>query len=168
MHVNREAAIGVRYNCVMCGARHGPALKRFSRTYTPPWVYLTLLFGVIPAVIIAEIVSTQHHLAVPFCDTCSRRHGQIPVVTFFAVIGVLVALAVGGAYAAEMDTWAPFGASILLSGVIIAAAARFVRNAQPKYLVFDANQVVIRHVVDGPVVLVDRFPATYPASSTFN
>lgn len=163
MHVNREAAFGVRYSCAMCGSHDGVALKRYPRTYTPPWVYITLLFGLLPAAIISLIVSTRHELAVPFCRSCGRRHGLIPVVNAFTVLGVLFALIVGGVYAATIESWAPFGASILLSGVMIAAAARFVRNAQPEYLTFDANNVVIRDVVHGPVVLFARQRAYYPA-----
>ena len=167
MHVNREAAFGVRYSCAVCGSHHGVALKRYSRTYTPPWVYITILFGLIPAAIISLVVSTQHHLAVPFCRACSRRHGLIQVVNFLVILGVLVALGAGGVYGAVSESWAPFGGSILLSGVMIAAAARFVRNAQPEYLTFDANNVVIRDVVHGPVVLFARQPAYHPAPSMF-
>ena len=150
----------------MCGVRHGVALKRYSRTYTPPWVYITILIGLIPAAIISLVVSTRHELTVPFCTRCRRKHGLMPVVNFFAVIGVLIALTVGGVYAATEDTWAPFGFSILLSGVIIAATARFVRNAQPRYLTFNADRVVIHDVVHGPVVLVERYPV-YAAPPMF-
>ncbi len=167
MHGIRETPIGGRYSCAVCGARHGVTLKQYSRTYTPPWVYITLLAGLIPAAIISLVVSTRHELTVPFCVPCRRKHGLIPVANFFAVIGLLIVLVVGGVYAATMDTWAPFGFSILLAGVIIAATARFVRNAQPQYLAFDANSVVIRDVVHGPVVLVARYPAAYPAPSMF-
>lgn len=167
MHGNRETAVGGRYSCAVCGARHGVAMKQYSRTYTPPWVYITLLAGVIPAAIISMVVSTRHELTVPFCTRCRRKHSLIPVANFFAVIGVLIALTVGGVYAATMDTWAPFGFSILLSGIIIAATAHFVRNAQPQYLAFDANNVVIRDVVHGAVVLVARYRGAYPAPSMF-
>jgi hypothetical protein len=163
MHGNQQAAFGVRYSCAVCGSHHGVALKRYSRTYTPPWVYFTILFGVIPVAIISLVVSTKHLLAVPFCTRCGRRHDLMQVVILSAVIGVLSALIVGGAYAAGQEWWAPFGAAILLAGVIIAAAARFVRNAQPHYLKFDANNVVIHDVVHGPVVLFARQRAYYPA-----
>ena len=167
MHGNQQAAFGVRYSCAVCGSHHGVALKRFERTYTPPWVYFTILFGLIPAAIISLVVSTRHQLTVPFCESCGRRHGLMPVVNLFAILGVLIALVVGGVYAVNMESWAPFGASILLSGVMIAAAARFARNAQPEYLTFDANNVVIRDVVHGPVVLFARQPAYHPAPSMF-
>lgn len=167
MHGIRETPIGGRFSCAVCGARHGVALKRFPRTYTPPWVYLTLLVGLIPAAIISLVVSTRHELTVPFCAPCSRRHGLISVVNVFTIFGVIAAVMVGIGYAVNMESWAPFGASILLAGVVIAAAARYARNAQPEYLKFDADNVVIRDVVHGPVVLFARYPAYHPTPAMF-
>lgn len=158
MRTNRETATATAYHCAVCGAQHGVALKRYTRTYTPPWVYLALPFALLPAALLAIVISTRHRLAVPFCGPCGRKHSLMPVVNFFAAIGVLAALVTGGGYAITQKSWAPFMFSILLSGVVLAAAARFERNAQPEYLTFDANNVVIRDVVHGRVVLVERYP----------
>ncbi|MCP3785524.1 hypothetical protein NLX85_19370 [Micromonospora sp. A3M-1-15] len=80
-------------------ARHGqPATRRGKtvfRSYTPKWVYVLLLFGVLPFAIVAAVLQKRVKAPTwPFCADCGRLR------TRRLLIGVgLVVLAVVGAVA---------------------------------------------------------------------
>jgi hypothetical protein len=80
-------------------ARHGqPATRRRKtvfRSYTPKWVYILLLFGVLPFAIVAAVLQKRVKAPTwPFCADCGRLRTR----RLFIGVG-LVVLAVVGAVA---------------------------------------------------------------------
>jgi len=57
--------------CMACGA---PATVRKSKKFAwhPPWVYALLLAGLLPALIVAAILTKRMTLTAPFCDRHKR------------------------------------------------------------------------------------------------
>jgi hypothetical protein len=155
-----EAPADAGYGCAKCGSRAEVRMRSYPRIYTPRWVWLLVLLGPIPLVIAGMIARTTHQLTVPFCDACwARRTRAINLYT----LGILGAAAVcmGGVYlGASNGSAALFLAGLLAAAVVVVLAARRMKDAQPKYLVVDAHNVVIEDATRGPVVLVS--PAPHP------
>jgi hypothetical protein len=75
--------------CWICAGSEQIALKTKRYIYTPPWVYLGLLGGILPAAILASIFQKRTRLSVPICGQCRRRWLLFDV---FYVLDVLVGL----------------------------------------------------------------------------
>ena len=56
--------------CVNCGSREGLQSWFLRFSYTPPWVYLGLLLGLIPAAILAAIFTRKATLTFSRCGPC--------------------------------------------------------------------------------------------------
>jgi len=89
--------------CWICGGGKevAPKTKRF--VYTPPWVYLGVLGGIIPLVILAVVFQKRATLALPLCSSCKGRWfmadlamglfgfvGFFGVPALFAVLGNMI------------------------------------------------------------------------------
>lgn len=92
-------------SCWICGGE-GPdmAPKRKTYYYAPPWVYLGLLGGLLPAIVLVLLFQKSAELALPLCGPCRKRwttseltYGVFAVLGFFglpalfAVVGNAVA-----------------------------------------------------------------------------
>jgi MFS family permease len=134
-------------------ARHGePAVRRRKtvfRSHTPPWVYILLLFGVLPFAIVAGALQKRVKAPNwPFCSACGRRR----IRRLLMGIG-LVVLAVAGVVAAT-ELMRPKGSSggpvllvfvlLVLAGLAVASTASGTSIASG-YASKDGNTVHVRH-----------------------
>lgn len=142
-------------------------MASFNKTYTPPWVWLTIFLGLLPAAILAAVVSTKHWLTVPYCRRCNTRRRFAPLVGWVLGIAAIVVLFVAIGFAVSGESWVPFAGGLLAIVLIGIAGDRYHRSAHPRFITFDANNVVIQDAVHGPVVLVAR-PPGYVAPNSLN
>jgi hypothetical protein len=59
--------------CVKCARREGLIRREHEFTWTPKWVLLSILFGVLPYVILANTARRRGELKLPLCHECDRR-----------------------------------------------------------------------------------------------
>src|SRR6476469_5624419 len=88
---------GVPLVCMRCGQ---PADVRRHKTFQwhPGWVYILLLLGLLPFVIVALALTKRRRVCTPFCG---RHAGYWRFRTAFVVVGILaIILAVVGLVAA--------------------------------------------------------------------
>jgi len=149
-----ERPTGSAYGCAVCGSRDRVAMATYTKIYTPPWVYVLLLAGPIPMVIVSMIVRTTHDLTVPFCATCATRRKYAGLVSGLSAVAAMTVFLVGIIVGVNYQSVAAFVAGVLLAGVIAVAAGRYDKTSQPAYLKLDGSNVVIQDVSRGPVVLV--------------
>jgi hypothetical protein len=132
-------------------ARHGePVVRRRKtvfRSHTPRWVYILLLFGVLPFAIVAGALQKRVKARTwPFCSECGRLRAR----RLLTGIG-LVVLAVAGV--AAISTLMPNGSSagaiglvfvvLLIAGVGVASTAGSTSIASG-YVSKDGNTVHLR------------------------
>lgn len=82
--------------CVLCGSSEATARER-KFTYTPPWVYLGLLGGLLPLLILAVVGQKKARVWVPLCAGCLGRWrlGEAGVYAF-ALLGFVLVPALFG------------------------------------------------------------------------
>lgn len=75
--------------CLVCGSSAAVSTPR-RLAYTPAWVYLGLLVGVLPVVPLALVARRRTTLRMPLCGRCLRRWRQGDVaVALLAGLGVV-------------------------------------------------------------------------------
>lgn len=77
--------------CVICGSSQAsPHERKF--VYTPPWVYIGLLGGLLPLVILAVVGQKKARVWVPLCRECLRRwrvgHVGLGLYALLGFVGV--------------------------------------------------------------------------------
>jgi hypothetical protein len=60
--------------CVKCGSGDDVKVRDFSKSYTPPWAYLSVLLGPIVATLIIMGLQKQHKLKGMFCPPCNSKY----------------------------------------------------------------------------------------------
>ena len=88
--------------CVNCGGAEGvqPWTMRF--TYTPPWVYVGLLAGLLPAAILAAIFTRRGTLTFSRCAACKSRMFRLSLVSWLIGLGGLVAFPMLGGFIGQL------------------------------------------------------------------
>ncbi|HET7462287.1 MAG TPA: hypothetical protein VFJ82_13625 [Longimicrobium sp.] len=117
-------------------------------------MWITIVFGLLPALFLSALVSTRHRLTVPFCRRCDTRRRFAPLVSWVLGIGAVVVFFVGIGFAVDRSSWIVFLGGLFATVLIGMAGERYQKAANPRYITFDDNNVVIEDAVHGPVVLV--------------
>ena len=82
--------------CMYCGAA---ATRRKSKMFSwhPPWVYLLLLAGLLPFVLVALIMTQRRRIDAPLCDQHRHHWGwrqALVLLSLLGVFGLIVGLAI--------------------------------------------------------------------------
>jgi hypothetical protein len=137
--------------CVKCGDGHGVELEYVKKQYVPPLIYLAILISPILVVILAMVLKVKHEFNIPFCRECWQkfnRANMIGTVSVFAILGLLIAGAVGGVFfESPLTVLLAFTAAI--SGLIYGLINK--RKNAPVYKKVDGKQVIIDDPVLGDV-----------------
>ena len=141
------------YSCVICGTRNTVAMDRFSKTYTPRWVWFTVFLGLLPAAIIAIVTRTKHTFVAPFCSRCSKRKKLAGLVSSLSMIGALLCILMA-LVGFVNGSWVPVILGLVAAVGIAVLAGRYDKSASPRFVVFNAKNVVLDDPVYGAVVLV--------------
>lgn len=103
--------------CVKCGARERLVPRDHTFSWTPPWIWAFLPFGVLIPVILSAVLTKRARLRLPLCESCNRRWSAAILIAVFTVIGFLVGL-VGGIALIANDLVVP--GLLLLLGTVVA------------------------------------------------
>lgn len=135
--------------CVMCGSTEASACER-KFVYTPPWVYLGLLGGLLPLVILAVVGQKKARVWVPLCRGCLRRWrlGEVAVYAY-ALLGF-----VGVPWLCGLALEAIAGRDALWVGVALGLVLWIVGAFVIKLVVSRRHQVRCTLVEEGEASLV--------------
>lgn len=104
-----EGALLPARGCVMCETTSGVAPRLRPFVYTPPWVWLGLLGGLLPLLLLALIGQRRASVSLPLCGGCLWRIRLWNAgVALFAVVGLFALPILGGALAQPLpssDRW---------------------------------------------------------------
>jgi hypothetical protein len=107
--------------CVKCG---GPSAGTLSRIFYwhAPWVYVFVLFGLLPYAVLAILLRKRLDVKVPLCADHRRRRRNAIVVAWLVALGGIACPIVTSA--AGVDSPLPILASVVgvVAGVIIGFA----------------------------------------------
>lgn len=142
------------YRCAICASTDGTIVRSFTKTYTPWWVYLTIVIGLLPAAILALVVQTKHRLTAPFCSRCSTRQKLAPFVSIGSLLLAVIALFGGLIVGLATHSWVVGCFGVAIAVVTAVLAGRFDRSANPKYVKVDSKNVIVDDPTYGHVVLV--------------
>jgi len=126
--------------CLLCGAVGNVTPKDKQFIYTPPWVYLGLLGGLLPAAVLAIVFQRKVKVAVPLCGGCRFRWGgSEAAILLFAVFGLFLLPGVGAGVGSVVgkDTGA-------IVGVIAGFVGWIAGVVLLKVFVANRNQVVCK------------------------
>lgn len=84
--------------CLICGSEEGVRPWNKTFTYTPPWVWITLLAGVLPAAIVQLVVMKRQSVTLPRCGSCRGRMTLYSLFGWFLGLGGLFAFPFLGAF----------------------------------------------------------------------
>src|SRR5581483_2652600 len=119
---SREATRGeLPRVCMRCGARARVEVER-GFTWHPQWVYLLLLLGILPCVIVALILTKRRTVQVPLCEA---HQGYWSWRAWFTGLGLLFLVLLGVAGLVLAVNLDPRGNSPLGGLVCLATAAGF-------------------------------------------
>jgi hypothetical protein len=88
--------------CVRCGAR-SVVCKDHRFQWSPPWVYVLLLLGVIPYAIAAGATQKRMTVPMPLCDRHKWHWGGRTAVVLLGLVAIIAILIMGVALGAELD-----------------------------------------------------------------
>jgi hypothetical protein len=73
--------------CMYCGA---PATRRKSKTFSwhPPWIYILLLVGLLPFMLVALIMTQRLRLSAPLCEQHRYHWGWRQAFVLLSLLGV--------------------------------------------------------------------------------
>lgn len=129
--------------CVVCGSTSSLSLKAFKRTYTPPWVWIGLLFGIFPVAILMLIGNMTHRITVPFCQTCWEHYRKAELGSKLLALPCLVLLVLSPILGIAYESWS-VGLGTLAAAVGIAIFMdRQMRSASPKCVKLSRNAIVL-------------------------
>jgi hypothetical protein len=129
--------------CVKCGTPEGLFQRRFEKTYTPKWVYLGLLFGVLPAGILMVLTNKTHHTNVRFCSSCWNRYRKAKMVSYALAIPCLLLFVAGPVLGLAYKSWVIAVAGITMAIIIAAIMDRYTRSASPKCVLLSRKSIVL-------------------------
>src|SRR5271169_6883228 len=118
--------------CVKCGTTEGLTLQRFEKTYTPKWVYIGLLFGILPAAILMLFANKRHRINIYFCPACWSRYRKVKVISYLLAVLCLALVIVGPIFGLAYKSWF-IALACLAAGIVIAVFMdRYTSSATPK------------------------------------
>jgi hypothetical protein len=84
--------------CVKCATQSGLVGRNQSYAWFPPWTYLLIFGGLLPAAIVQMILTKRATLILPICGPCSSRWTMARVVYVLSIVlpivlGIIVAMA---------------------------------------------------------------------------
>jgi Disulfide bond formation protein DsbB len=144
--------------CVVCAATDGLEPVTVKKVFIPPWVWLFLLLGVLPAALISLAVQTKHAFSFRYCPLCIRKRNWAAVVHWLAMLSCITLLFVAIGAGVSMHSWLVFFSVIAVTVGIAIASSKFDASANPRYSVFSANRVEIEIPNHGRFVV---FPPYY-------
>lgn len=105
--------------CIKCGA---PVAKRVAKSFSwhSPFLYLTILAGLLIYVIIALIVQKSMKLSCPLCAAHQRKRQSLTLAAWGAFLGVFGAFALGGALDLDMGIRAVLAIGFLVTCLVLA------------------------------------------------
>ena len=142
--------------CSICGTSNDVVVRFFQRTYTPGWVWLFLIFGILPAGILALALQVKHTLNLPSCAKCSQRHSWAGVVSWLSIIVCIFLLFPTFALAVALNSGFVFLGGFGLIAMIAYLAGRFDRKANPRYTQFTKARVEIDVPGQGRILVLDQ------------
>ena len=92
--------------CVRCGAR-SVVCKDHRFQWSPPWVYVLLLLGVIPYAIAAGATQKRMTVPMPLCDRHKWHWGGRTAVVLLGLVGIFVVMFGGIVFANELNAEPP-------------------------------------------------------------
>ncbi len=119
--VSKSSPLSVS-SCLLCAGEQNVVPKERQFIYTPPWVYLGLLGGVIPAVVLSVAFQRRVGIVLPLCGRCRFRWTFSEAsVLLFAVFGIFLLPGVGAGVGSGVgkDTGAIVGAIAGFVGWIV-------------------------------------------------
>jgi len=150
--------------CVICGTNQGMRTSLVNWARTPRWVWLFLVLGIFPAILLLLLLRVQHNIPLPFCEKCSKRRSRSGVISMLAVVtcALLVLIGVGSIGIASEGTGQPavFGVIgvllLVIAGVIAYYAKSFQVSITPSFPTYTKKRVEILIPGKGVFVLMDR------------
>jgi hypothetical protein len=129
--------------CVVCGTTGSLSARAFQKTYTPPWVYIGLLLGILPVAILMIIGNKTHKLTVSFCQACWDRYHKAQVTSRWMSLLCVVLLAASPVLGIATESWI-VGLGLLAAafGVII-YAGRQLTGVSPKCVKLSREAIVL-------------------------
>jgi len=118
--------------CVKCGSTSAISPKAYQKTYTPVWVYLGLLLGALPMVILMLIGNKTHKLSLSFCPSCWERYHKAQVASRWMLLVFLVMLFGSLFLGIATQSWTVGLGLFVLALVGIIWANRNLDSASPK------------------------------------
>jgi hypothetical protein len=115
--------------CVRC-CEPADVLKHKKFGWCPPWVYLLLLVGVLPCLIVSLVLTKRMRLSVPFCQA-HKNHwlwrqfvvvGGFLAILAVGVVGIVFLTSLTGQNADSLTGFVCFGVLVLLVSWLITAA----------------------------------------------
>jgi hypothetical protein len=129
--------------CVKCGTTESLFRQRFEKTFTPQWVYLGLLFGVLPAGILMLLANKRHRTNVLFCSSCWNRYHRARIVSYSLAIPCLLFFLGGPALGLAYKSWFIALASVAIAIIIAAIMDRYTRSASPHCVLLNRKSIVL-------------------------
>ena len=142
--------------CSICGTNNDVAVRSFQRTHTPGWVWLFLIFGILPAGILALALQVKHRLWLPSCAKCNQRNSWTGVVSWLSIIVCIFLLFPMIALAVQFNSGWVFLGGFAVIAAIAYVAGRFDRKANPRYTQFTKARVEIDVPGQGRILVFDQ------------
>jgi hypothetical protein len=92
--------------CMRCG-RPSALCKDHRFQWSPPWVYILLLLGLIPAAIVIAITRKTMLVPVPLCERHKWHWGGRTAIVLLGLVGIFAVMFGGIAIAGELDLEPP-------------------------------------------------------------
>jgi uncharacterized membrane protein len=156
--------------CMVCGAE---ATRHKSKMFSwhPSWVYLLLLAGLLPFVLVAVIMTQRRRISAPLCDQHRYHWGSrqaLVLLSVLGIIGLIVGLAVltsaqpGRQPLLPASAWLALPAALL--GWIILAIIVQLGTIRPTEIT--SYTITLTGVSQGFVDAVDAYEETWRSGSS--
>ena len=128
--------------CIKCGATVGLSRYKYERTYTPRWLYIGLVFGLIPAALLMLIISRKHQIMVYFCAACRNRYRIATLVSYLLAIPCLLLLLLGPVFGLAHHSWYLGIGGVAMAIGIAVIIDRYSNSASPRPVLLNEKSIV--------------------------
>jgi len=137
------AASAIPPVCIVCGSSSGLSAKPFQKTYTPPWVWIGLLFGIFPVAILMLIGNKTHKLTLSFCQACWERCHKATLTSKLLALPLVVLLVLSPVLGIAYESWIVGLGTLAVAFGIAIYMGRWVSSASPKCVKLSRDAIVL-------------------------
>ena len=129
--------------CAKCGSTDSLSRQWFEKTYTPKWVYLGLLCGLLPGLLLFHLASKRYRIEAPFCAACWKRLYTAKIVSQLVALPCLVLFFVVPIFGIVYSSWLLGIGGLVMGAGIAVIMDLYQRAASPKCVLVTRERLVL-------------------------